>query len=226
MGHLPSRWLTDIEARRFWERQYQLAHEFMASRRGDRSILIEIAAQHPLVDGVRPNEEFASRLDLGRRLYWEFSTEGRSVELYVPGSRHRDGDIVDSISLSAAGKAYLIDLDVPDEAIHGDDLNLKYKGRDGVYGSADECFVAASYFKDRSFGSLASVVSPAQLFRKTLHYLAFGVIPLNYTAPTTTGYHNYITEIFENIPHVLFANHDLQAPDSSSAQHLRDQRRP
>jgi hypothetical protein len=188
--------------------------------------LIEVAAQHPLVNGTRPGVEFSSRLDLGKSLYDELTQSGRDVELYVPGSIHVHEGRPDKISLSKAGRLYLEALGVPSTHIHGDDLNDRYKGREGVYGSADECFVAARYFTENPFGLLVSVVSPAQMLRKTLHYIEFGVVPLNHTAPTCESYHNYLYELFEKIPHVLLVDRTLQDGASGEAQRLRDQRMP
>src|SRR5262249_39800186 len=136
------------------------------------------------------------------------------VEIYVPGSIHMFEGRPDKVSLSKAGSEFLGQQGLPLHLIRGDDLNERYKGEDGVYNSADECFVAASYFKDGRFGHLYSVLSPAQVFRKTLHYLEFGVLPLNYTAPSLETFHNYIGEIFEAIPYVLFVDHSLQESDS------------
>jgi hypothetical protein len=120
--------------------------------------LIEVSAQHPLVGGTRPDEEFGVRLERGKELRDELMGRGFRVELYVPGSRHKHDGVPDLVSLSSAGTSYLIDSGIPSEVIHGDDLNERYKGAAGVYGSADECFVAASYFKDGEFGLLASVL--------------------------------------------------------------------
>jgi hypothetical protein len=101
-----------------------------------------------------------------------------------------------------------------------------YKGDAGVYNSADECFVAASYFTDRGFAHLISIVSPAQLLRKVLHYAAFGVLPLTYTAPTAEMFHDYVGEIFDKIPYVLLVDHDLQSPGSTASAESRASRMP
>lgn len=198
----------------------------MVSRHEMQSVLIEVAAQHPLIDRTRPNDEFAARLARGVELAHTFKGAGLVVEVYVPGSRHMHHGVSDHISLSSAGTAYLVDAGLPRSMLHGDDLNDRYKGDAGVYGSADECFVAASYFKDNNFGALASVVSPVQLMRKMLHYIEFGVLPLAYTAPTESTHHSYIEEIFEAIPYVLAVDHDLQGPESIMAQKLRYERKP
>jgi hypothetical protein len=220
-------WSAEItNERRYWEAQFVRARQFMQRRCELDSVLIEIAAQHPLVNGHEPGEEFTARLDLGHELFERFRRDATRVEIYVPGSRHVHEGIADKISLSSAGTMYLLSLGVPAHAIHGDDLNLAYKGVAGVYGSADECFVAASYFKDEDFGRLISVVSPAQLLRKTLHYAAFGVLPLSYTAPTEVMFHDYVEEVFNKIPYVLLKDHDLQSPDSEAANVLRGERKP
>jgi hypothetical protein len=198
----------------------------MQSRRNEDSVLIEIAAQHPLANGDQPGSEFTARLDQGAELFRRFEALVPRVEIYVPGSRHVHEGVADTVSLSQAGTAYLLRLGILGESLHGDDLNLRYKGDAGVYNSADECFVAASYFRDEMFGHLISVVSPAQLLRKTLHYAAFGVLPLSYTAPTETMFHDYVDEIFDKIPYVLLTDHDLQSPDSVAAADMRASRKP
>jgi hypothetical protein len=176
-----------------------------------------------LIDGVRPNDEFRSRLERGKELFEDYIIQGHT-EIYVPGSRHTFRGHADQVSLSQAGMSYQVELGVPSGAIRGEDLNYRYKGLDGVYCSADECFVTASYFKDANFGVLVSVVSPAQMVRKTLHYLQFGVIPLNFTVPVLNGFHDFLDELFEIIPRVLITDSTLQ--DGSEARRLRDERKP
>jgi hypothetical protein len=220
-------WAADsIPVRQYWQSQFALASEFMRQRHGRRSILIEVAAQHPLVDGRRPNTEFKARLDRGKELYDQFVESVDLIELYVPGSRHVFRGDADELSLSEAGTTYLVEAGIPNALVHGEDLNVAYKADLGVYSSADECFVTASYFKDREFGRLVSVVSPAQLVRKTLHYAANGVLPMSYTAPTEVMFHDHVDEIFSKVPYVLFADHDLQGPESIGANSLRRERRP
>jgi len=214
------------ENRDYWEKKYATAKLFMKSRYSIPSLLIEIAAQHPLVDGKKPNEEFSQRLLLGKMLYEREKKRDIKVEIYVPGSLHIFKGRADKISLSEAGIKFLSQLGIPLEVLHGDDLNVKYKGIDGVYNSADECFVAASYFKENNFGRLYSVLSPVQLFRKTLHYMEFGVLPQNYTAPVSETFHNYIGEIFEAIPYVLFIDPGMQGQDSIRSQETREERKP
>ncbi len=212
--------------REYWEKKYAEAISFMEERSSNQTILIEVASQHPLIEGKYPNEEFSKRLLLAANLFSQETETGSKVEIYVPGSVHIFDGHKDKISLSEAGNEFLIQLGISPNLIRGDDLNQKYKGDDGVYNSADECFVAANYFKDMNFGKLYSVVSPVQIFRKTLHYMEFGVLPMNFTAPTRLMYHNYISEIFEAIPYVLFVDHDLQGINSIRAKELRKIRKP
>jgi hypothetical protein len=213
------------DARAAWDKKLEQARALMAARRGRPRALIEVAAQHPLVAGVRPNEEFEARLNRAHELYTELTTHGIDVELYVPGSCHMFHGIADKISLSQAGSDYFIASGISAAHIRGEELNHRYKGDDGVYNSADECFVTASYFKDGDFGTLITVLAPGQLHRKMLHYIHFGVLPLPHTAPTTTSFHNYVHEAFVELPHVLFEDPDLQAPGSPKANRLRAERR-
>jgi hypothetical protein len=215
-----------VQNRQYWEKKFEIAKCFMELRASVPNVLIEVAAQHPLINGEEPNEEFACRLLLAKTLYDKEQVLGKYVEIYVPGSRHVYEGVSDKISLSEAGSIFLEQQGVSREVIHGDDLNFKYKGDKGVYNSADECFVASSYFKDGGFGCLFSVLSSVQVFRKTLHYIEFGVLPLNYTAPTLNTFHDYIDEIFEAVPYALFIDPDMQSENSERANELRRLRIP
>lgn len=221
------RWMIGSrQDREYWEEKYSQAISFMESRFHIPAILIEVAAQHPLIDGLYPNEEFKKRLSLAKEIYEQETKAGNRIEIYVPGSIHMFEGKSDKVSLSEAGEQFLIDQGIPSTSIHGEDLNKKYKRNEGVYNSADECFVTASYFKDENFGQLYSIHSPVQVFRKTLHYLEFGVLPMNFTAPSPKMFHNYIGEIFEAVPYVLFEDHNLQGRNSIRSKELRKQRKP
>ncbi|MGW3179037.1 hypothetical protein ACWDD9_07215 [Kitasatospora sp. NPDC001119] len=209
-----------------WRERLSTAQAFMRARRHLPGVLIEVAAQHPLADRAVPGEEFEARLRRGHELYRGYLEAGRPVEVYVPGSRHRHLGVEDENSLSRAGGEFLEKLGVPAPVVRGDDLNERYKGEAGVYGSADECFVAASYFRDGGFGTLVSVCSPAQMMRKTLHYLQFGVYPLTHTAPTAEGFHDFLYELLVAVPEVMGTDDTLQDPGSDGAERLRSDRRP
>jgi hypothetical protein len=216
--------------RQQWQQKLASARAAVAAREGTRKVLIEVAAQHPLIDGVTPGEEFAVRLRASIDLYRQFIAEGTAVEIYVPGSRLMDNGVEDKISLSAAGCAFLRANGVPDRVLHGDDLNDRYKGpatpQPGVCCSADECYVAACYWRDGGFGRLASIVSVGQMHRKLLHFIEFGVYPFMHTVPTFIIAHDPTHEAMQMIPAVLYDDPDLQGPNSQQAIEFRRTRLP
>ena len=197
----------------------------MAQVRKNDGLLIEVAAQHPLIDGVYPNPEFSARLDAAIKRYELERENGETVKIYVPGSRHMQNGVADRISLSKAGCDYLETQGVDSADLYGEDANSKYKGDDGVYNSSDECYVAASLFRDLGFGRLASYCSPAQLMRKALSYIQFGVFPDMYSVPCDDMFHDYVDEIFIHIPVFLGDGTGLQV-DSDEAKRLRELRKP
>lgn len=212
---------------RDWWRERQIsARRAMESAPPTGRTLIEVAAQHPLVEGTLPGTEFTIRLNVGIALAESLVAQGWEVSIYVPGSRHREGAHVDALSLSTAGTTYLNGRLPEGVAVYGDDANARYLPEAGVYGSADECFVTARLFRDGHYQSLHAVVSPQQLPRKMLHYLAFGVEPLMHTAPVSNPYHNMLDELFEAIPAVLALDPTAHGPDSEISRTLRSQRRP
>ena len=211
---------------RRWQQASIRAARFMKGRAAGTDVLIEVGAQHPLDQGVRPGSEFRSRLDEAHSLFLKFSTE-QTVELYIPGSRHSTMGVADDITLSTAGVQYLMDRGVPGTSLHGDDLNDYYMGADGVYCSADECFVAAQYFTDNPrFGTLLSVVCPFQLTRKTLHYIHFGVVPTFIPVIASPDFHDATSEATEAIPYVLITDASCQGETSSYAARVRTERSP
>jgi hypothetical protein len=218
------------QVREIWTAKLTAALDAVRARQSVASDLIEIAAQHPLIDGTGPDPEFTARLERGAELYRQSLAAGRAAEIYVPGSRFMDNGIEDKITLSAAGTRYLVGQGIPAASVHGDDLNDRYKGpgaaQPGVYCSADECFVAARYWTDSGFGRLLSVVSAGQLLRKMLHFVEFGVYPLMYSAPTLEAAHDPVIEALLMIPEVLFEDAGLQAPDARRAMAFRRSRMP
>lgn len=185
-----------------WQKLYNAALSNMQKAKGmGNAVLIEIAAQHPLKDGMFPDVEFKARLDAGIELYNKLS--GRPVKIYVPGSRHVYNGIEDIISLSESGKRYLMQHNIPEIDIFADDANIEFMSDKGVYNSTDECFVAVSLFKKHNFQELYSVCSSGQMLRKMLCYIKFGCVPNFYTVSCEKMYHNPIDEIFKYIPKVL-----------------------
>ena len=129
-----------------WKEKYAIAKANMAQKKNNQGILIEVAAQHPLIHGEMPNEEFEKRLLLASEIYAEKIRENQKVWIYVPGSLHMDNGIPDKVSLSEAGKKYLIEKGIQEKVIFADEMNVKYKGDAGVYNSTDECYVAGKLF--------------------------------------------------------------------------------
>lgn len=179
------------------------------SKKTGKGVLIEVAAQHPLKDGLYPAEEFQTRLDLGIKIYNEFISK-ENVKFYIPGSRHQENGKADIVSLSEAGKNYLISKGISQENIFADDANFAIMGEKGVYNSTDECYVSCRLFEKYKFKELHLVCSPNQMMRKMLCYIDFGYFPNIHTASCDKMYHNPINEIFECIPKVLENNQQAQ----------------
>lgn len=193
-----------------WLDKYNNAlRQMEQSKQTGNGILIEVAAQHPLKDGMYPAEEFQARLDLGLKLYKELADK-EDVKFYIPGSRHQENGKADLVSLSEAGKNYLIGKGVPAENIFADDANFEIMGEKGVYNSTDECYVSCKLFEKNHFKELHLVCSPNQMMRKMLCYIDFGYFPDIHTASYEKMYHNPINEIFECIPKVLENNQKAQ----------------
>lgn len=209
----------------YWSQKNERAIKFMQERKACFSqILIEVAAQHPLYDGRVPNKEFANRLDYAVKIREEFVRCGIDVYLYVPGSRHSEGGIADLVSLSQAGKEYLISKGVSADYIYADDMNKKYKSCDGVYNSADECFVCSKIFKDNRFGRLLVVCSPYQIMRKTFFYLEQELLPECHGVPSEYMYHNIVSEYFHSLKTTVYEDHSWQDPSSEMFVKSRDER--
>ncbi len=208
-----------------WIEKYNIAKKNTENAKKNKSVIIEVAAQHPLIDGLYPNEEFRKRLDLAIELYDKFRNNGKVVKIYVPGSIHKYNGINDLVSLSESGKRYLIKNNIDENCIYGEEENIKYKENEGVYNSSDECYVASRIFKDNNFGEIHCVCSSIQLMRKALSYIQFGLIPYMHSVTCDEMFHNYIDEAFINIPILLEDNEGLQGK-SAKAEELRKERRP
>ena len=210
--------------RKQWETWYGSAERRMQRRKRSHSCLdlIEIAAQHPLKDGKTPDKAFQERLDFGIELYEKLKQEGRDVHLYVPGSIH----IPDTVALCTAGITYLQESGrVDPKDILDESVNEEYKGADGVYNSADECYVASEIYKDGDYEDLYCICSANQMLRKKLFYFRFGVIPKMWAVPDDS-FHSDIGEIFESIPDVLEKDPDWQKKDSFQFIRTRKERMP
>lgn len=211
---------------RKWQHLYLEALNATKSCSERPGALIEVAAQHPLRNGLYPNAEFSARLDAAAELYRQLKdAEIGLVKVYVPGSIHMDNGVSDAISLSEAGCRYLVSRGIEANDLFGEDANLKYKGEIGVYNSSDECYVASRLFEDLAFGQIHSFCSPAQLLRKSLSYIRFGYVPSMHSVPVESMFHSYVDEAFLYIPRLLEDEYGLQK-DSAEADRLRLLRKP
>lgn len=217
--------LENEGAEEYWRGLYETAKKNTGAQEGDAE-LIEVAAQHPLRKDGKPGNEFAKRLDYAVHLYQHIKSKGGEVRIYVPGSVHCYKGKPDLCSLSAAGKAYLMEKDIPENDILGAEENQHYKGEMGVYNTADECYVAAQIFFDGDYRRLHCVCSPNQLLRKKLFYIAFGIIPFFYTVNTENLVHDDIYELFHAIPEIIATDHTWQSPESRQGKRTRMERNP
>lgn len=163
--------------------------------------LIEVAAQHPLINGVAPNEEFSARLDFAIKLYNDLIDNGQQTKIYVPGSRHKYEGIKDDVSLSDAGVEYLLEHELPQDDILG--IKDLPRNLQNVYCSEDECETAYELFTKFNCKKLLCVCSPGQLMRKNLYYIKLGILPDMCSVPCDDMFHNPIEETFVNIPKVI-----------------------
>lgn len=216
--------LEKTNAKTYWEALYKKADINMKIHMQYEDELIEVAAQHPLNHG-EPDSEFKERLDFALELYNKLRKDNRSVKIYIPGSIHSVNGVQDQYSLSFAGIKYLTKFGIPIESLLGDDYNQKYKGENGVYNSADECFVASQIFLNGKYKYIHAICSPNQMIRKQLFYISFGVIPLFHTVPYNNPAHDLMHELFEAIPDVIYNDHTWQDDDSPNAIRTRDKRK-
>lgn len=157
-----------------------------------KKVLIEVAAQHPLKKGKFPGEEYAKRLDIACELM------GEDVYICLPGSLH----VPDEVSLNEAGREYLLKKGISENRIiiTGDE----------VYNSTDECRVASRILIENEFAELICICSPAQLMRKALSYISFGVYPSFKIASCDELFHSYVEEVIRNIPILLNGGEELE----------------
>ena len=215
--------ITDHE--QYWRKKKEMAEERMKKRKElSDKVLIEVAAQHPLDDGLYPNQEFQKRLDMALQLNNELGA--MNVWFYVPGSRHKFEGDEDKITLSQAGKNYLLEHGIQETHIYGDEANIMIKGKHGVYNSADESFVASQLFIANSFGRMICICSPNQTLRKTFYYMEFGLIPECYGIPNSEIFHDVVSEYFNSLHHTVYEDHDWQDMESAVFINSRKDRMP
>lgn len=190
----------------------------------NNKVLIEVAAQHPLIDG-KPGEEFEHRLKKGIQIYNDEKRKGNNPIIYIPGSLHsvkKNGEWeTDKKALSESGRIYLIENGIPEENIRANESNERFKG-DGVYNSGDECLVATLIAKDEEIDRIVSIASPVQISRKALFYLEYGYLPEMHGVGLDKTYHNYIGEVFWSLYITYFIDHTWQ--ESFLAAKTREER--
>lgn len=204
-----------------WSEKVKAAKQKMkAAKENGEYILIEVAAQHPLVDGIYPGEEFKGRLDEALRI----ANDREDVRFFVPGDLHCHNGIKDKIPLSDAGKNYLVEKGIPDEFIYTiHDISSLLGHAESIYNSTDECRVAAEIFSKYNFSKLICVCSPAQLMRKMFSYVGIGVYPEMHTFCCDNMYHDYIEEFFRAIP-IVVNDKGMLTGDSNEARRLKKER--
>lgn len=175
----------------WWSAKHHAAEVLMTERAVSDAnrVLLVIGAQHPLEDGLWPNEEFSTRLIAGIERAKELAALGLLVHIYIPGSRHMDKGVADELSLGAAGQHFVASNELPDGVVlHSDDLTEYYKPGTGVYNSGDEAFVSASFFMDSpEFGAMEVILGPGQAERWRMHAIAQGVSPTIHTVTPESG---------------------------------------
>lgn len=132
-------------------------------------VLIEVSAQHPLIEGMYPNEEFLRRLNMAVNIFHHpvYSILNDCIDknkmyIFVPGSRHRYEDGEDKISLAEAGVTWLrdnISCYYHDRMIGGDNVNDYLTNGRGIYNSEDECKATVALFEELDVGRLICICS-------------------------------------------------------------------
>ena len=210
----------------YWQKKYTEAVQNRRRAEESRRILIQASAQHPLKDGLYPDAEFEKRLRMAADLYKTYTNDAEQVKIYVPGSRHKTEKQEDHISLSDAGKTFLIQIGIPENDIYGDDMNTLYKGEYGVYNSADECYVSSQIYKNGGFDRLCCVCSPLQTVKNMLYFTENGVMPEIYAVPCAQQFHNPYVESAEILPDILHYDHSWQGESSFYGGQSRRERKP
>ncbi len=209
----------------YWQKKYSDA---LRKNPGNepKKILLQISAQHPLKNGVEPDEEFEGRLKTAIALYTRWAKEGKQVTLYVPGSRHKTENGEDNIPLSDAGKNFLLQQGIPPADILGEETNQLYKGTDGVYNSADECYVSSQIYKNGHYDRLCCICSPLQTVKNSLYFIENGVLPSIYAVPSEQPFHEPYEESAVILPEILYYDHSWQGKTSCYGNRSRKERRP
>lgn len=210
----------------YWQRKYNSSMQNRKSTEDCRRVLIQASAQHPLKKGLYPDTEFEKRLEKSAELYKKFKNDGKEVKIYVPGSRHKTECQEDLVSLSASGKDFLVQIGMPENDILGEEMNYLYKNHQGVYNSADECYVSSQIYKNGDFDKLCCVCSPLQALKDTLYFIENDIVPDIYTVTCENQFHNPYIESAVILPDILHYDHSWQSNDSFYGNKSRNERRP
>lgn len=194
-----------LEWKSYYKKALARTHDILHDN-NRAGILIEVSAQHPLVNGQEPNEEYKTRLDKAIELYYLMKKDNREVKLYTTGSRHTYNGVADKVSLSIAGKQYLCKMGINPLDVCAEEVEYKYMKESGIYCSEDECKAAYKLFCVINYQRLICICSPAQLMRKYLYYIKLGIAPDMISVPCENMFHDPIEEIFVNIPKVIYNN--------------------
>lgn len=176
-----------------WSMYYECACRHMEvclEREGPT--LLEVSAQHPLIDGLYPGEEFVRRLQMAKNIVCHTSLfvedDDRSIYIYVPGSRRKCDGAEDKVSLSEAGVAWLKD-NLPvwaqDKIIGGDEKNTYLTDGEDTFNGEDECYATTVLFNQLMASRLFCVCSQGQMMRKLLCYIRFEYYPDCFTVQGT-----------------------------------------
>ena len=188
----------DSKNEKVWFDIFEKAKINTLKDKNNKGVIIEIAAQHPLKPDGSPGEEFAKRLDRGIELFNQLKDK-EEVHIYVPGSCHDES----GISLSDAGRLYLVKRGIPTHLIFGSQDQERIMAQEGVYNSFEECYVCYKLYKENNFRKIYTVCSPYQLNRKTLFYMFLGVLAEIIPVYADEMWHNPIKENFEDVPFLL-----------------------
>jgi len=135
------------------------------------------AAQHPLVEGVKPGKEFENRLAAALRHREATVKAGGRVAFFLTGNRHHDSATgqTDAVALYDAAGKWLLDEGVPAEELHGKDW-IDASSKPQVYNGADEIRVAAEgYQRNARFSDARYFCAPGQSQRAEMYSLAYGL---------------------------------------------------
>lgn len=194
-----------------WDGMYDVAvHNMELCAAASTEVFIEVAAQHPLKEGLYPDWEFEARLHEAVKRLLDPKTHldnphlhPKQVHIYVPGGRHKKDGVEDKVSLSEAGITWLKEHDcgLHTQLHGGDELNRRLTNGRGIFNGEDECDAAVRMFKELKAGRFICICSQGQMMRKALAYIQRGYYPEFVVLPGR--HHNPVWEAFHGIPRLI-----------------------